>query len=171
MNKPHSTQGWDKIVRSIHWIVATLFIINYYFTEAGYTAHIRVGWTIFGLVIFRILWGITKARGPNHIRNFIPTINGIKEHLVELRNRESLHQVGHNACGSIVIFLMWFCLLTAAFTGWLQDTDWGFENDVYEWHEFFVESLWYLIVMHITAVILTSLWLRKNLIKQMILGK
>lgn len=57
------------------------------------------------------------------------------------------------------------------FTGWFQDTDWGFDNDVADWHAWIVDALAILIVVHIAAVILSSLWLRKNLILAMITGK
>lgn len=171
MSITHKVTGWDVIIRGIHWIVAGLFLANYFYTEAGYEAHIRVGWTIFGLVLFRLAWGFTFAKGPNRIVNFVPTPTGIKEHAKELSTRQAHDQIGHNAFGSCAIFLMWFGLLSAAFTGWLQDTDWGFDNDVYEWHEFIVEALWILILVHVCAVILTSFWLRRNLIKQMIFGR
>ena len=172
INKGKTIQaGWDKVIRGVHWIIAILFLTNYFFTEPGYEVHVKVGWTIFGLVIIRIIWGITLAKGPNRIWNFIPTLNGFKTHLTELKNRESIHPIGHNAFGSCAIFAMWFGLLAAAFTGWLQDTDWGFDNGVDDWHEFIVESLWILVIIHISAVLFTSIWLRRNLIKQMIIGK
>lgn len=170
MLKLTNRSGWDLVIRSVHWIVAGLFLTNYFYTDPGYNAHINVGWTIFGLVIFRIVWGFTFALGPNRISNFIPTFYGIKDHVNELQTRHSHEEVKHNAFGGCAIFLMWFGLLSAAFTGWLQDTDWGFDNDVNEWHEFIVESLWMLAIIHISAVVLTSIWLRRNLIKQMIFG-
>ncbi|MBX2848721.1 MAG: cytochrome b/b6 domain-containing protein [Acidiferrobacterales bacterium] len=164
-------RGWDIVTRGTHWVVAGLFLTNYFYTEPGYRAHMNIGWIILGLVIFRIIWGVSFARGPNRITNFLPTPRGVKEHVVELKTRQAAEPVGHNAFGSFAIFLMWFGLLSAVFTGWLQDTDWGFDNDVYEWHEFLVEALWILVIIHISAVILTSLWLRRNLIKQMLNGK
>lgn len=162
--------SWDIIIRGVHWVVAGLFLANYFYTEPGYNAHVKVGWTILGLVLFRLTWGFTFARGPNRISSFVPTPSGLREHAQELVQRKANDGVGHNAFGSCAIFLMWFGLLSAAFTGWLQDTDWGFDNDVNEWHEFIVEALWILIIVHIAAVVLTSLWLRRNLIKQMIIG-
>ena len=170
MSKQKSKTGWDLIVRSVHWMVAGLFLTNYFYTEPGYEAHVNIGWIIFGLVIFRIIWGCSLAKGPNRISNFLPSLSGFSEHIQELRYRKPSNLIGHNAVGSCAIFMMWFGLLSAAFTGWLQDTDWGFENDIYQWHELIVDGLWYLVVIHISAVILTSLWLRRNLIKQMING-
>ncbi len=171
MAKPVKNLGWDVVTRSIHWLVAVLFLANYFYTEEGYTVHMYVGWTIFGLVIFRIIWGFSYARGPNRITNFLPTPNSLKEHIKELKTRQAQEPIGHNAFGSCATFLMWFGLLSAVFTGWLQDTDWGFDNDVNEWHEFLVESLWILVIIHVSAVIVTSLWLRRNLIKQMLFDK
>ena len=163
--------GWHWITRCTHWTIAILFFLNYFFTEPGYEVHIYIGWTIFGLVLLRVIWGTTFAKGPNHIKNFIPTKSGLKTHLSELKTRQAVDHIGHNAFGSFAIFLIWACLLAAAFTGWLQDTDWGFDNGVDDWHESIVDFLWILAVIHILAVIFTSIWLRRNLIKQMIVGK
>lgn len=170
MNTPNKRSGWDYVTRGVHWIVAGLFLTNYFYTEPGYDAHINIGWIVLWLVLFRLAWGFTFARGPNKISNFLPTTRGFKEHYKELKERETPQHVGHNAFGSCAIFLMWFGLLSAVFTGWLQDTDWGWDNGVGDWHEFIVESIWILVVIHISAVVLTSLWLKRNLIKQMIFG-
>ncbi len=171
MNNPEKKLGWDIITRLTHWVVAGLFLANYYYTDPGYNAHINVGWILMWLVLFRLAWGFTFAMGPNRIMNFIPTPKGLREHIQELKDRKAHDDVGHNAFGSCAVFLLWFGLLFAVFTGWCQDTDWGFENEVYEWHDFTVEYLWVLVIVHISAVVMTSLWLRINLIKQMIVGK
>lgn len=162
--------SWDPLVRIIHWSVAGLFIVNYFFTEHGYALHQNIGWAILGLVVVRILWGVTLARGPNRLTSFIPSLAGAREHLVELKSRSTPANTGHNAFGAVAIYLFWVGLIAAAVTGWLQDTDWGFERDVGDWHEWIVEALWILVIVHISAVVMTSLWLRKNLILQMIRG-
>ena len=162
---------WDPVVRLIHWAVAGLFLANYFYTDPGYDAHINIGWIILSLVGARLLWGLTLAKGPNHLGNFLPRPSKAREHLNHIRHRQTPNTVGHNPFGTIAIYLLWLGLASAAFTGWLQDTDWGFDNDVDIWHRRIVQWVFYLVIVHVSAVILTSLWLRVNLIRAMILGR
>lgn len=163
--------SWDFLVRLIHWSVATLFLANYFFTEPGYELHTNFGWAILALVVVRILWGISFAKGPNHLRSFAPTLAGVQHHLQELKTRQRPQKVGHNPFGTVAIYLMWIGLSAAAFTGWLQDTDWGFDNGADLWHEWVVDGVFLLVILHVSAVVLTSLWLRANLIRAMVIGR
>ena len=63
---------------------------------------------------------------------------------------------------------MWSGLAAAVLSGWLQETDWGIEHDVDDWHSGIVETLFWLTLVHIAAVILTSWRLRRNLLRAMI---
>lgn len=166
---PHNK--WDIFVRLIHWSVAGLFLANYYYTDPGYEAHTNVGWAILWLVGFRLLWGLTFAKGLNHLRNFLPTLSGAQHHINQLKTRQKPTTLGHNSFGSCAVYLLWLGLAAASFTGWLQDTDWGFDNGVDAWHRQAVDWLYILIIVHVCAVILTSLWLRVNLTRAMITGR
>ncbi|MDM3872441.1 cytochrome b/b6 domain-containing protein [Porticoccus sp. W117] len=166
-----ATAKWDIVVRVIHWSVAALFLTNYFYTEPGYDAHINIGWIILSLVGLRLLWGLTFAKGPNHLKDFLPRRRTAGEHLQHIKHRQQPNTVGHNPFGAIAIYLMWLGLASAAFTGWLQDTDWGFDNGVDIWHRRIVQWLFYLVIVHVSAVVLTSLWLRVNLIRAMVLGR
>lgn len=163
------TTSWDWLVRLVHWSVAGLFLYNYFWSSHGSIVHMNIGWTLMGLVITRLLWGLF-AKPPARLTSFFPTPQRIKTHVYELKQREQPANVGHNPFGAIAIFLMWFGLIFAAFTGWFMDTDWGFEHDVYEWHELTVELLFYLICVHVSAVVIMSFWLKRNLIRAMIVG-
>ena len=171
MNSQPHQRRWDILVRLIHWSVAGLFLANYYYTDPGYDAHINIGWIILGLVGLRLLWGVTLAKGPNHLRDFVPTPSRAQRHIHEIKTRQRPAGVGHNPFGSCAIYLLWTGLAAASLTGWLQDTDWGFDNGVDIWHRQVVQWLFILIVVHVSAVILTSLWLRTNLIRAMVLGR
>lgn len=163
-----SVIGWDWLVRITHWSVAALFLTNYYFTEKGEENHENVGWVLLGLIITRLFWGLTFATGPNRLRAFVPKLASAKQHLVELKTRKADKGVGHNPFGAIAIYLMWAGLICCVLTGWGMDTDWGFENDVDQWHEFAGDFTFAVVCVHVSAVILVSLRLRKNLIRAMI---
>ena len=171
MHSPTHHHRWDSLVRLIHWSVAGLFLANYFYTDPGYHAHINIGWTIPGLVGLRLLWGLTFAKGPNHLRDFVPSLSAARHHIRDIKTRKPPQAVGHNPFGSCAIYLLWSGLAAAALTGWLQDTDWGFDNGVDIWHKQIVQWLFILIIAHVSAVILTSLWLRANLVRAMIVGR
>ncbi|MCV6605719.1 MAG: cytochrome b/b6 domain-containing protein, partial [Porticoccaceae bacterium] len=107
---------------------------------------------------------------PNHLKNFLPHPRSARQHLQHIKNREKPDSVGHNPFGTLAIYLMWLGLACAALTGWLQDTDWGFDNGLDLWHRRIVRWLFYLVVVHVSAVAATSLWLRVNLVRAMIVG-
>ncbi len=167
---PHSS-GWDLIVRSTHWLVAFLFYFNYFYTETGEWWHRKIGYAIAALVLFRILWGLSFARHANHLKAFIPKIEALQVHLHEFKHRTPMKNVGHNPLGALAIYLIWTILFFTVFSGWLQDTDWGIDNDVDVWHEMSTDFLLYFSFLHITAVLITSWRLKSNLIRAMIIGK
>ncbi|WP_448248826.1 cytochrome b/b6 domain-containing protein [Thalassotalea agariperforans] len=162
--------GWDWLVRLTHWSVAVLFLTNYYLTEKGSENHEYVGWTLLGLIVTRLLWGVTLAAGPNRLSAFVPNVTSVKQHFLELKTRKAEKGVGHNPFGAIAIYLMWAGLISCSLTGWGMDTDWGFENDVDQWHEFAVDFTFAIVCVHVSAVTLVSFWLRKNLIKAMVVN-
>lgn len=164
--------GWDWLVRLSHWSVAILFSLNYFFVSPDEYTHVQIGYAVAAVVSIRILWGFTFARGANRILNFIPTPSGVKEHLQELKERRAPESPRHNPLGAIAIWLMWIGLLSLVAAGWLYDnTDWGFDNDLDKLHKQLGEALFALVCFHVTAVVLTSIWQKRNLIKAMIIGR
>jgi len=160
--------GWDWLVRTAHWSVAALFLTNYFLTEKGSENHEYVGWALSGLVVTRLLWGLSLATGPNRLSAFVPNLASAKQHLTELKTRQPEKDVGHNPFGAIAIYLLWIGLFSIVLTGWGMDTDWGFDNDVDQWHELAVDFTFAVVCLHVSAVVSVSLWLRKNLIRAMI---
>ena len=159
-------------MRLSHWAIVLLFAANYFFISPDEYTHVQVGYAVFAVVVLRLLWGLTFARGPNRIASFIPTASGVKKHVDELKERQSPESPHHNALGAIAIWLMWLGLLALPTLGWLFDnTDWGFDNNLDRLHKQLGQLLFYLICIHIAAVVLTSLWLKRNLIKAMITGR
>ena len=64
--------GWDWLVRLSHWSVAILFSLNYFFIPPEEYTHVQIGYAVATLVVLRILWGFTFARGANRISSFVP---------------------------------------------------------------------------------------------------
>ena len=162
-------------MRIVHWSVAILFFANYFYTDQGYELHRNIGWAVLILVGIRVLWGLTLAKAPSKLSSFFPTPSRIKFHIEELKTRVKPEQVGHNAIGAFAIFFMWAALITAVLSGWGYDTDWawdnGYEDIIHDIHSTSVDLIFYVVCVHITAVIFMSVWCRRNLIKAMITGR
>tara|TARA_R110001592_G_scaffold357416_1_gene660579 strand:+ start:140768 stop:141298 length:531 start_codon:yes stop_codon:yes gene_type:complete len=142
---------WDPLVRICHWLVATLFFANFWLLEAGETPHEWVGYSIASLVAMRLVWGFT---GPANARivHFWPTPARINQHLKNIRAPVA---IGHNPLGGAMILFLWFMLLLAALSGWLQTTDkyWG-EEWVENVHNFSADIVMVAVAIHIAAVLI-----------------
>ncbi len=158
---------WPRTVQLIHWTVAALFFSNHFLVDGCDKYHQYSGWMILALVALRLLYGLTFAPAPARLRDIKPSFAGIKQHLHELKTRQP-GEKGHNPLGAMAVWLMWITLALAAFTGWLQDTDFGFEHGVYEWHAMLVNGLYYFVGLHLLAVFMTSWLTRRNLLKTMV---
>ncbi len=190
-------QGWDKCIRGVHWLIAALLLINMFVVDADdylddyllntwfysalsdsfvynyitdYSLHELLGWSIACLLALRLIWGLTWAKGPNHLKDFIPSFRKARHHVQQIKTRNPEKKVGHNAFGSLAIYLMWLLLIIIVLTGWGQDTEWGFEHKVDLWHSWAVTVMKSIVVLHIVAVIAVSLRFKQNLIKAMITG-
>lgn len=171
-NRPSAAIGtnfvWDKWVRLTHWSVALIVLVNLFVNKGGETPHRYLGYTALGLIVGRLLWSLTWAKKPARFRDLIPTIQGFREHFKEIKQREEGNHRGHNAFGLLAVWAMWGCILALGVTGYLDDTDWGIDNDINDWHAAFATLLQVIIVLHVSAVLATSWWFRRNLVKSMI---
>lgn len=158
---------WDKVVRLTHWSVVLIVVANWFFNEGGETAHRYLGYTAMVLIVLRLLWSLTGAKAPARFRDLIPTPKGFYRHFQEIKKRQEGSHRGHNAFGLLAVWLMWGCIIALGVTGILDDTNWGIDAGVSDWHEALADFLQIIVVLHIIAVILTSWWFRRNLVKSM----
>lgn len=162
---------WDPVVRCCHWLVAVGFLTNRLLTEPGSTVHQWVGFTVAGLVVIRLLWGLLPWSGPAQLKRFLPWPSAIKAHLHEVRERKVHHGVAHNPLAGLAFFAFWGGMLGLAFTGWGMDTDWGMSFPLQDIHELIANLLTALVVVHILALGFFTHWLRFNYLATMLPGK
>ena len=176
--KTRQVKVWDILVRFTHWTVAAGIIANLLFTEDGSDLHVYVGYTVVGLVVLRLLWGLI---GTHYARftNFFPTPTRLKRHLSALSVRRVDEQnLGHNPLAAIMMLSLWSVIIGLGITGYLMEshifshiTLLGSKDLLEEVHELLANSLYLLVPLHIIAAIAMSYWQRQNLIKSMITGK
>ena len=176
--KTRQVKVWDILVRFTHWTVAAGIIANLLFTEDGSDLHIYIGYTVVGLVVLRLLWGLIGTRYAR-FTNFFPTPTRLKHHLSALIVRRVDEQhLGHNPLAAIMMLSLWAVIIGLGVTGYLMETDifshiqlLGNKDVLEEIHELLANSLYLLVPLHIFAAIAMSYWQRQNLIKSMITGK
>ena len=175
---------WDPIVRIFHWTLVLAFFTAYIAEDHFPDVHAFAGYTVFSLVLFRILWGIW---GPQHARfsDFIYHPRVVLKYLTDLIWFQARRYMGHGpAGGTMVIALLVSLLLTTIsglalygsqeYSGPLVSLTAGIGEEgadlIEEVHEFLAGFTLLLVGIHVMGVLFSSLAHRENLIKAMLTG-
>lgn len=107
---------WDPFVRIFHWSLVAFFTMAYLTGDEDSSFHIYAGYTVLGLVVFRIVWGFV---GTNHaqFKDFIFRPGKVFQYLKSLAGRSPERYVGHNPAGGYMVLLMLATLLVVTWTG------------------------------------------------------
>ena len=160
---------WDPLVRTVHWSLASLIVVEL-FNEAGANPwHRYLGYTAAALVVMRLAWGCADS---GHARLSAMAVRA-RQAFSYLRRAGGLStpSVGHTPPGALMAFTLWGLVLLVAATGWMQSLDpfWGDER-LQQLHEVLAYVLAACAVIHVAAAIVTSRAQRVNLVKAMITG-
>jgi cytochrome b len=176
---------WDPLVRIFHWGLVAAFAIAFMAGEDWLVVHTLAGYTILGLVVFRMLWGLIGtpyARFGSFVRPWPEALAYLKA-LLALR---ATRYLGHNPAGGAMIVLLLLCLMATAMTGMalygmgdaagplagLAPHAGSLWQDVAEAvHEFLANFTLLLVAVHLLGVAIGSLVHRENLIRAMIDGR
>ncbi len=161
---------WDLPTRAFHWLFALSFIAAYLSSEDDWlTFHVTFGYTVLGLVAFRILWGFAGTRYAR-FGSFAYGPARALAYLRSLAERRPEQHVGHNPAGSWAIYLL---LALGALTGALGfltlngPQQWEWVKDV---HQVMGNVMLGVACAHIAGVIAGSLAHRENLARAMVDG-
>jgi cytochrome b len=169
--RPAATLVWDAPVRVFHWLMVASFAVAWLTSESErwQLAHITAGYTMAGLVAFRIVWGLV---GTRHARfaDFVRSPWTAVDYLVTLAEGRPQHHAGHNPAGGLAILaLLALAALTAA-TGWANYSELA-GHWMEEVHEVLAGTMLALVGLHVAAVVVSSLLHRENLVAAMIHGR
>lgn len=157
---------WDLPTRLFHWLLAGSFAIAYLTAEAeGWeNVHFTAGFTLLGLIGFRILWGFVGSRHARFAA-FCYQPARVLDYVLHMKSR---HFVGHNPLGSLAVFALLGLGLLTALSGWLLYlTGWEWPEEP---HEFFANVMLALVCVHVTGVVISGKLHGENLTKAMITG-
>jgi cytochrome b len=189
---------WDPLVRVFHWGLVAAFAAAWLTEDEVQPVHEAAGYTVAGLVAFRLIWGLAGSRyarfaqfvkGPAATLAYLGTI---------LRGTERRH-LGHNPAGAAMIVAMLLALSGVAVTGWLMaepdrmamlpdmpqvvtpawaDDDGDehgergeVEGPLKEVHEILANLMLLLVAAHVGGVVLASVRHRENLARAMVTGE
>lgn len=99
MNNRVSTQVWDILLRIFHWLLVASFTVAYLSSETETPWHIYSGYTVLGLIIFRVIWGMIGSRYAR-FSDFVHPPTTVYRYLKSLREGNPRYYPGHNPAGS-----------------------------------------------------------------------
>lgn len=168
---PRRILVWDAPVRVFHWLMVLAFA-GAWLTSDGERwrlLHVTLGYTMVGLVAFRVVWGLI---GTRHARfaSFVRGPQAVAQYLRSLLAGRPSRHTGHNPAAALAIVAL--LLLTAGVTaaGWATYNDLG-GHWVEEVHEVLANAMLALVLVHVAAVALSSLLHRENLVRAMVDGR
>ncbi|GAB4115395.1 MAG: hypothetical protein Fur0014_17720 [Rubrivivax sp.] len=169
--EPRRALVWDAPVRVFHWLMVLSFAVAYVTAEGERwrLVHVTAGYTMAGLVAFRLLWGLV---GTRHARfaSFVRGPGAVLAYLKALLERRPQHFLGHNPAGALAIVAMLGLTLLGAGTGWTIYDDLGPEA-LEEVHEFAGHAMLLVVLVHIVGVVLASWMHHENLVRAMVTGR
>ena len=161
---------WDAPTRVFHWLLVLSFAGAYLTSESERWSlvHITLGYTLGGLIAFRLIWGFVGTRYAR-FTSFVKGPTEVLQYAKSMATLKPKHFVGHNPLGAVAIVLLIVSGIAIVVTGYAVFNEIGGEW-VAELHEVASHIMLILVGIHIVGVIAAS-WLHKeNLARAMVNG-
>ena len=161
---------WDVPTRVFHWLLVLSFGGAYLTAESERyrDIHVVLGYTLLGLIAFRLLWGFFGTRYAQ-FRSFLFKPGEVMAYVLSLLKGKPVHYVGHNPAGSVAIWLLLGLGVSTGLAGVVLSQDIG--GDVLEeLHELLSNAMLAIVFIHIAGVLVSSVLHRENLVRSMITG-
>jgi cytochrome b len=161
---------WDAPTRVFHWLMVLSFAGAYLTAEDDHwrLVHVTFGYTMAGLVVFRIVWGFI---GTRHARftDFVRGPGAALRYLRSVVRGQPEHHTGHNPAGALAVVGLLVLTVMTVVTGWATYRELG-GDALEELHEAIANVMLGLVVLHVVAVVVSSRLHRENLVGAMISG-
>lgn len=168
---PRTIAVWDLPLRLWHWALA-ICVLAAWFTPTVYDRlHRIVGYTVLGLLAFRLVWGFLGSR-YSRFRMVGVRLRAAPGYLWNLRRGMTGRYIGLNPAGTLMLVALLASLAVSTITGvmsvtvtffgvwWVEDT-----------HHYSSDAVIVLVVLHVVGVVLMGILQRENLIRAMITGR
>lgn len=161
---------WDLPVRIVHWLLALSFAGAWLTaeSEALHLIHITLGYTVGGLVAFRLVWGLVGSPTAR-FSGFVRGPQAAWRYLQSLRTATPEHHTGHNPAGGLAILALLSLGLLTAGLGWATETE-RLPELLDEVHEGAALLMLGMVLIHLLGVLVGSWKHHENLPRAMVTG-
>jgi cytochrome b len=161
---------WDVPTRAFHWLLVISFAGAFMTAESERyrDIHVVLGYTLLGLIAFRLLWGFFGSRYAQ-FRSFLFKPGEIVAYVTSMFKAKQIHYLGHNPAGSVSVYLLLALGIATAVTGVVVFQDIGGDM-LGELHEMTAFAMLTIVALHVVGVLVSSAMHRENLIRSMITG-
>jgi cytochrome b len=175
---------WDAPVRLFHWLLVLLvaFMIFSGKVKGDWMVwHMRAGYTILALVLFRLLWGFAGSSSAR-FSGFLAGPSAAFGFVKKLLTRAPAPYASHNPLGGWMVVALLLALLFQVGTGLFANDDILIEgplaalvskatsDQLTSWHYWNVNLLLLLVALHVIAVGYHAVVMKENLIGAMFTG-
>lgn len=128
-----------------------------------------LGYTLGGLVAFRLVWGLVGSRHAR-FRTFVTGPAALLRYGRSLLDLQPEHFVGHNPAGAVAIVLLLLSSLVIVGSGWAIYNDAG-SAWLARLHDVASRFMMLLVVVDVAGVALASSLHHENLVRAMVDGR
>lgn len=176
---------WDLPTRLFHWVLAACVIGSVVSAKIGGNAmvwHFRLGYVVFTLLAFRLLWGMVGGRW-SRFGSFVYAPATLLRYLRGGSRAEEHHEVGHSPLGALSVFALLVILGAQVGSGLFADDEiantgplikfvsGATSSTLTAWHKTFGQwTILALVALHVAAIAMYRLRRGRDLVRPMLVG-
>ena len=151
---------WDSPVFFTHWLLAICFLgaILTQESEKFRLVHVTMGYTMLGIVGFRVIWGFIGSKYAR-FTTIKPRFLRVRENIQAFLSGNKEFSIGLNAVGFVAAYILMGLVLLVSATGYLVFNEIG-PGLVSEMHELVGNSVIVIVVIHVGSIVLNAVYQR-----------
>jgi cytochrome b len=177
---------WDPLIRIYHWLLFAAVTTGWLLGKFGpdiMTLHFYAGYTVIGLLAFRLVWGLF---GPPAVRfrGFFHAPATTWGYVRGMFTRRPSYWRGHNPVGALSALAILLVLAAQATAGLFADPE-DYINAgplasevrastaraALSWHNSLSTVILALVLLHVGAILYYRFWKGEDLVRPMITGR
>lgn len=161
---------WDLPTRVFHWSLAASFTGAWLSAESERwrDIHVLLGYTLAGLIAFRLVWGVVGSRYAR-FGSFLFPPSRVMAYLKSLLRGTPEPHLGHNPAGGLAIIALLVLGVAVAASGYASYQEVGGEW-LEDLHEGAANAMLLMVFVHLVGVVVSSVLHRENLVGAMFTG-
>ena len=151
---------WDSPIFFTHWLLAFCFVgaILTQESEKFRLVHVTLGYTMLGIVGFRLIWGFIGSKYAR-FTTIKPRFLRVRENIQAILSGNKEFSIGLNAIGFVAAYLLMALVLLVSASGYLVFNEIGPEL-ISEIHELVGNLLITMVVVHVGSIVLNAIYQR-----------